>query len=221
MTRAVLFGIDGTLVDSVDWQAKAWQEAFKRFGYEISVPQIRQQIGKGSDQLIATLLPEDAAAQYGVGLEKYRRMLYQQQYLPQVKAFPGTRALCEHLRAHGQRIALASSTRGAEVATYKRLADIVDLVDVEVIADDVEQAKPYPDIFLAALERLSLGPEEAMVVGASPYDAEAASQAGLRTIGLLCGGFPEAVLRQAGCLAIYQDPAELLTCYATSPLANA
>ena len=92
---------------------------------------------------------------------------------------------------------------------------------VETSSDDAERSKPHPDIFLAALQRLGdLRPEDVVVVGDTPYDAEAAGKAGLRTVGLLCGGWSEAELRQAGCIAVYRDPADLLAQYATSPLAR-
>ena len=102
---------------------------------------------------------------------------------------------------------------------YKTIAGIANLVDEETSSDDAEKSKPHPDIFSAALERLGLPPEQVVVVGDTHYDAEAATKAGMGTIGMLCGGFPEEVLRRAGCVAIYRDPAALLEGYAASPLA--
>jgi phosphoglycolate phosphatase-like HAD superfamily hydrolase len=127
--------------------------------------------------------------------------------------------LFERIKADGKRIALASSAKGDELEKYKKIANIADLVDAETSSDDAEQSKPHPDIFEAALERLGqISPERVVVIGDTPYDAEAAGKAGLRTIGVLCGGFPEADLRAAGCIAIYRDPADLLARYDTSPL---
>jgi phosphoglycolate phosphatase-like HAD superfamily hydrolase len=100
----------------------------------------------------------------------------------------------------------------------KRVAGIEDLVDVETSADDAEKSKPHPDIFEATVSRLGIAPADVVVVGDTPYDAEAAEGAGLRTVGLLCGGFTEADLRKAGCIAIYRDPADLLAHYYKSPL---
>ena len=98
--------------------------------------------------------------------------------------------------------------------TYKRIAHIEGLVEEETSADDADKSKPHPDIFEAALERLGdIKPDEAVVVGDTPYDAQAAGKLNLRTIGVLCGGFPEAELKAAGCIAIYQDPADLLAHY--------
>ena len=115
-------------------------------------------------------------------------------------------------------MALASSAKEAELAFYKRVAGIEDLVDVEASADDAEKSKPHPDIFEAAVARLRIASADLVVVGDTPYDAEAAVGAGLRTVGLLCGGFAEADLRKAGCIAIYRDPADLLAHYYKSPL---
>jgi phosphoglycolate phosphatase-like HAD superfamily hydrolase len=127
--------------------------------------------------------------------------------------------LFERLKADGKRIALASSAKGDELQTYKKITGIGDLLETETSSDDAEKSKPHPDIFEAALERLGqISPERVVVIGDTPYDAEAAGKAGLRTIGVLCGGFPEADLRGAGCIAIYRDPADLLGRYDESPL---
>ncbi len=94
-------------------------------------------------------------------------------------------------------------------------------MDVATSSDDADRSKPHPDIFEAALEKLDGAPRDAIIViGDTPYDAEAAAKAGLRTVGLLCGGFPEADLRSAGCVAIYRDPEDLLNRFAQSPLAD-
>ena len=107
-------------------------------------------------------------------------------------------------------VVLASSAKSDELQTYKRIAGIEDLINEETSADDAAKSKPHPDIFKAALDRLGIAASEAIVVGDSPYDAQAAGKIGLRTIGVLCGGFPEADLREVGCIAIYRDPADLL-----------
>ena len=138
-----------------------------------------------------------------------------------MKPFPGVRELFERIKADGLRIALASSAKKEELERYKEIAGIADLVDAETSSDDAEKSKPHPDIFEAALERLEgVAADEAIAVGDTPYDAEAAGKAGIRTIGLLCGGWPEAELREAGCVAIYRDPADLLRQYDRSPLAG-
>ncbi len=147
--------------------------------------------------------------------------LLKERYLPKVEAFPGVRTLFEHLRAEGLRIVLASSAKEDELETYKEVADIEDLIDEQTSSDDTDSSKPHPDIFLATLEKLgNLDPQDVVVVGDTPYDAEAAAQAGLRTIGLLCGSFPEDSLWDAGCIAVFRDPADLLAQYDASPLSE-
>jgi HAD superfamily hydrolase (TIGR01549 family) len=222
MIKAVIFDIDGTLVDSVDLHAHAWQAAFKHFGREIPYEQVRHQIGKGGDQLLPVFFTKEELAKFGKELEKYRSDLYKREYLPRVHAFPKVRELFERIRADGKQIALASSAKEDELKVYKKIAQINDLVAEQTSADDADQSKPQPDIFQAALDQLDdVAPDETIVVGDTPYDAEAAGKAGLRTIGVRCGGFPEAELRAAGCIAIYQDPADLLAHYDESPIAQA
>jgi len=217
--KAVIFDVDGTLIDSVDLHAKAWQDAFRDFGHDIDIAVIRGQIGKGGDQLMPVFLSQSELAKQGKELEKRRGELLRQTYLSQVTAFPKVRELFERLKSDGTRIALASSAKEDELASYKEVLQIDGLVDVETSSDDAEKSKPHPDIFQVALKRLGVPATQALVVGDTPYyDAEAAAKAGLRTIGLLCGGSSDASLKKAGCIAIYQDPADLLERYDQSPI---
>jgi HAD superfamily hydrolase (TIGR01509 family) len=219
--RAVIFDIDGTLLDSVDLHAQAWVDAFAHFGVTISHDQARSQIGKGGDQLLPVFLDAERIEREGETIEAYRSDLFKRDYLAKVKPFPSVRALFEHLKGQGLTIALASSGKAKEVEHYQSLMKVEDLTDVVVSSDDVERSKPFPDIFQAALEKLApITAAEAVVIGDTPYDAEAAQKAGLPTIGVLCGGFPEADLKGAGCIALYKDPQDLLDGYAASPLAR-
>ena len=221
MPQAIIFDVDGTLIDSVDQHARAWVNAFRDFGHEVAFEDVRGQIGKGGDQFLPVFLSEEQVAEKGEALEKHRGQILKERYLPDITGFPMVRELFERLRSDGKQVVLASSAKADELETYKELAGISDLIDAETSSDDAERSKPHPDIFLAALERLGdLRPEDVLVVGDTPYDAEAAGKAGLRTIGLLCGGFPEQGLRDAGCIAVYQDPADLLAQYDASTLAR-
>jgi HAD superfamily hydrolase (TIGR01509 family) len=221
MIKAVLFDVDGTLIDSVDAHARAWQVVLARHGYDIPFERVRHEIGKGGEKLMAALLPKDVVERDGKAIERERLELFKREFLPHIRAFPGVRPLFERIKADGRRIVLASSAKGEELEAYKRIAGIEDLIDEETSSDDAEHSKPDPDIFEAALAKLGDGrPEAAIAVGDSPYDAEAAGKAGVRTIGLLCGGFPESELRAAGCIALYRDPADLLEHYDESPLAS-
>jgi len=221
MVEAVIFDIDGTLIDSVDLHAAAWQEALRHFGRDVPFEKVRAQIGKGGDLLMSALLPEEQVRRRGKEIEEYRLDLFKRDYLPRVRSFPSVRELFERIEAEGLRIALASSAKKEELERYKQIAGIEDLLEAETSSDDAENSKPHPDIFEAALDRLGgIAAVDAIAVGDTPYDAQAAGKAGLRTIGLLCGGWPEAELRAAGCTAIYRDPTELLRDYDQSPLAR-
>ena len=219
MITAVIFDIDGTLVDSVDLHAEAWQVALERFGKKVSFAEVRRQIGKGGDQLMPVFLSQREMEKFGEELEQYRSQLFKKEYLPRVTAFPGVRQLFERVRQDQKRIALASSAKGDELKTYKTIAGIDDLIEAETSSDDAERSKPYPDIFEAALAELGdVPPDKILVIGDTPYDAQAAGKANLRTVGLMCGGWNEEELRQAGCIAIYRDLADLLSRYDDSPI---
>lgn len=219
MARAVLFDIDGTLVDSVDLHARAWVEALACFGKKVPYEEVRGQIGKGGDQLLPEFLSDDEMERYGEDLSEYRSGLYQREYLPLVKPFPGARDLLARLKQGGTAVGLASSCHRTELGYYLRMVGGASFVDAATTAEDAERSKPFPDVFEACLERLGFEPGEAVAVGDSPFDAEAARRAGLATVGVLSGGFEERALEAAGCAAIYRDVAELLERLASSPLA--
>jgi len=218
--RTVIFDVDGTLLDSVDLHAMAWVDAFHDYGHQVRFEELRRQIGKGADQLMPVFMTAKEIDEFGEELESRRGTILNERYLPLITPFRDVRALFERLRADGKQIALASSARKDELATYKKIANIEGLIDVETSSDDAERSKPYPDIFQAVVERLGGGsPQRMIAVGDTPYDAEAAAKAGMRTIGLLCGGWSAEDLKRSGCIAVYKDPAELLALYAASPLA--
>ena len=219
MIEAVIFDIDGTIVDSVDLHAKAWQRAFEKFGKKISFEAIRSQIGKGADQLLPVYFSKQELEQFGEAMEIYRGELFKKEYLPKVKGFPKVRELFQRIKQDKKQIALASSAKKDELKRYKEIAQIDDLIESETSSDNVERSKPCPDIFEAALKQLgNVPPDRVIVVGDTPYDAAAAAEANLKSIGLLCGGRTEPQLRQAGCIAVYRDPADLLARYEESPL---
>lgn len=222
MTRAVIFDVDGTLIDSVDLHAEAWVEALRHFRVEVPFEAMRHEIGKGGDQLLPMFVPAERLAREEEAISAFRSDLFKRDYLPRVKPFPAVPALFEALRRSGQTIALASSGKADEVARYAELAGISQLVDVTVTADDAERSKPQPDIFAAALAKLApIGAEDCVVIGDTPWDAIAAKRAGIRFVGVLSGGFPEAELRDAGAIAIYRGPQDMLARHAGSPLAPA
>lgn len=218
--QAVIFDIDGTLLDSVDLHAQAWVDAFAHFGVAVSHADARSQIGKGGEQLLPVFLDAERVEWEGKQIEAYRSDLFKRDYLSRVKPFAGVPELFRYLRAQGLTVALGSSGKAEEVEHYQELLGIAGLVDAVVSSDDVERSKPFPDIFEAALRKLApIAPDAVLVIGDTPYDVEAATRAGLRTIGVRCGGFPEADLKGAGCIAIYQDPQDLHASFGDSPLA--
>ena len=173
--------------------------AFEKFGKKIPFEAIRRQIGKGADQLLPVFFSQPELDAFGKELDKYRGELFKREYLPRVKAFPRVRELFQRVKQDNKRIALASSAKKEELETYKRIARIDDLVESETSSGDADKSKPYPDIFQAALEELpGVACDKVIVIGDTPYDAEAAAEAKLGAIGLLCGGWSEEELRQAG-----------------------
>jgi phosphoglycolate phosphatase-like HAD superfamily hydrolase len=214
--RAVLFDVDGTLVDTNDLHAAAWREAFLNFGLDRPVEEIRWQIGKGGDNLIPSLFPELDEARRGE-IEDYRGDLFKRCYLPRAVPFPGVRALFERLAGEGVKIVLASSSHSEEVDFYLGLIASADLVAATTSKDDVERSKPCPDIFEAALAKVApIAAAEAAVVGDTPWDAKAAARLGLRTIGFRSGGFPDEALAEAGACELYDGPEDLLRRYEQS-----
>jgi HAD superfamily hydrolase (TIGR01549 family) len=221
MLEAVIFDIDGTIVDSVDFHANAWKAAFKKFGKDIPFKAIRSQIGKGADQLLPIFFSRDALKDFGEEMEKYRSDLYKKRYLPRVKAFPQVRELFERIKNDRILISLASSAKEDELKRYKKIAQVEDLIDTEVSSDNANKSKPFPDIFQVALEKLNkIDPATVIVIGDTRYDAEAASKAKVRAIGFLSGGSSEEELREAGCIAIYRHPVDLLAQYEKSPFSK-
>ncbi len=211
MLSAVIFDIDGTLVDSVDLHAQCWKEAFEHFGYEIPYGEIRYQIGKGGDKLLAMFLSEKEIESRGQQIEEFRGELFQKKYFPRCKPFPKVPELFERLHNEGLKLALASSGKKDEVRKYEELLGIETFVDASTSSDDADRSKPDPDILQEARKKLhNLEPAECLYVGDSPHDAKAAARDGMPMVGVLCGGFPKQDLLAEGALRIYQDPADLL-----------
>jgi len=209
--RLVAFDIDGTLIDSVDAHADAWQRALAAYAIHPTYADIRAQIGKGADQLLPVFLSPEQIETFGAAVSDEHDAIFVADHKPYLQAFPAVRELFEALRADGKTLVLASSGTRADVDFFKHVARIGDLVDLAVTSDDTERSKPKPDILQVALTRLASVPaHEAVMVGDSPWDAKSALRCGMRGIGLTCGGFPKDDLENAGCAAIFRDAAELL-----------
>lgn len=207
---AVLFDVDGTLIDSVDQHARAWTDALTYFGINATLADVRSQIGKGGDQLMPHFMSDADIEARGDALGRYQSELFKRRYLPTIDPLPGVGALMLRLRRQGKRIVLASSAKRWEIEHHLRLLKIEQLIDGFTTADDVERTKPYPDIFEQALAMAGVAADRAIAVGDSPWDAIAAVRAGVRAIGVRSGHFSDDDLKSAGCFTIYDDIAAIL-----------
>jgi HAD superfamily hydrolase (TIGR01509 family) len=203
----VLLDVDGTLLDSNDAHARSWAEIFRRHGLSIAFERVRPLIGEGGDKLLPQLTGIDAESARGKAISDERRALFLEKYLPALVPTPGARLLVQRLRTKGVRVVVATSSNNKELDPLLAQAGVADLIPRATSSDD-GASKPDPDIVQAALREGRLEPGEAVMVGDTPYDIQAAQRAGVRAIALRCGGWwDDAAL--AGALAIYDHPAEL------------
>jgi HAD superfamily hydrolase (TIGR01509 family) len=220
--KAVLFDIDGTLLDSVDVHAESWVRTFAHFGIKADFREVRGHIGEGADRLLPVFLPKETSEARKKEIEDFRSRLFKTDYLRRVRPFPKVKELLERIKEDGRKVALASSCTEEEIGEYEKIAAIAGVVDCESTSDDAQASKPAPDIFLKAVERVApITAQECIVIGDTHYDGEAANKAGIPFIGVLCGGSSERQLREAGAVAIYKDPADLLIRYSASPICQA
>jgi HAD superfamily hydrolase (TIGR01549 family) len=218
-TRAFIFDLDGTLVDSNELHVDSWDRAFRKFGKQFSRDELRAQIGKGSDQYLPEFLTPDEIDRFGKDLDEYRSRIFRKEYLPRIRPFPKVRDLFQRIRDDEKKIVLASSGKKDDTKYYIKLLKIDNLIEGCTSADDADRSKPAPDLFTAAREKLGdFSAAEVINIGDTRFDIEAAAKAGLRTIALTCGGTPESVLKKAGAIAVYYDPADLLIRYETLPI---
>jgi HAD superfamily hydrolase (TIGR01509 family) len=216
--KAVLFDIDGTLVDSNEHHVTAWQEAIAGRGLSVERQTIHDQVGKGADMLVPSLFPNmDKVGRRQ--LASAHSEIYKRRFLESVRPFPGARELLARTRHFNVQVVLASSASQAELEHYLELLDAEALVSATTSADDVARTKPAPDIFAAALAKLgNVAATETIVIGDTPYDMEAARTCGIAALGVRSGGFGDEVLLRAGASWLYDDVAALLLHYDSSPL---
>ena len=218
MIEALLCDIDGTLLDSNELHSKAWEDTLALIGIAPGLEPIRGQMGKGGDQMIPVFVPWWQSRYTEEPLKSYRKEIFRVDYLPQVKPFAKVREFIERVQQAGIKLSLASSASTDEIQAYKKIAHIDDLIEEQTSSDDAKKTKPHPDIFLAALTKLKVKPENALALGDTPYDAEAAGKAGVWTIGVMSGGWTEKELLGAGCVEVYKDVADLLEHFDQSAL---
>lgn len=215
MPRAILFDIDGTLVDSNNYHVLAWAEAFHAAGHDFRLSELHRHIGKGADNYVQALLPQ-ASDEEAEALGDAHKQLFGRHYAHRLKPFPGARELLQRCRDEGLMVFLATSASAEELERHLDVLDARGLVQGWSDADDVERSKPCPDVFEAALRRAGVEQGEAIAVGDTPYDVEAAGAAGIGTIAVRSGLFTDDDLSEA--IAIYDDVADLLARFDGSPL---
>ena len=218
MTKAVLFDVDGTLIDSNDQHARAWVAALAEAGYSIPFERVRPLIGMGGDKVLPELVPglEEDSPQ-GKAIGEARKRIFKERELNTIPPTRGARELLEAVRARGARIVVATSAKKSELDGLLARGDLGPLVDVAATGDDAQDSKPDPDIIGAALEKAGVGAADAVMVGDTKYDVEAAHKAGVACVALLCGGNDPATLDEAD--AVYADPAELIGALDRPPFA--
>lgn len=216
---AVLFDIDGTLVDSNEQHVDAWAFAFREAGHPQEREDIRGQIGKGGDLLVPALLPS-ADPKLSKSIADAQGRHFKQTYLDHVRPFPGAAELIAAVHASGRKVVLASSATISELDHYVALLGVGSRLAAMTSIDDVDTSKPAPDIFSTALETIGVAAPDALVVGDTTYDVEAARAAGLASVAVASGPFSARQLRDAGAAAVYADVADLLARWKQSPLAE-
>jgi HAD superfamily hydrolase (TIGR01509 family) len=211
-TPAFLFDLDGTLIDSVYQHVLAWHEALKEVGFSLGVWRIHRRIGMSGGLLVQALgreighrlTPEQAESLQERHAAAFAR------YAPAIEPLPGARELLQQLSR--AKVPYAIATSGRREGAQRALERLGVPPQIPVITrQEVQRAKPDPDLFLAAAQRLNVPMSRAMVVGDSVWDLLAARRAGCLGIGVLSGGYGQEELEQVGAYRVYQDPADLLT----------
>ena len=214
--KAVLFDVDGTLIDSNDAHAEAWVRAFAEFEIDIDPIQIRRSIGMGGDKLMPAVSGIDEASLLGARIAQRRGQIFTQEFLPSLKPLPGAHDLVSAIAARGFTVVAASSASKDDLKALLQLADATTLMDGWTSSDDADESKPAPDIVHAALQRANASPENAVMIGDTPYDVMAARRAGVSAIGFRSGGWLDPDL--VGAIEIYDGPWDLLERLADSLL---
>ncbi len=209
----VIFDVDGTLADTNYLHVVAWARAFRDAGEDVAMADIHRLIGMGSDLLVERLLGRPDVKVEDGHSRHFRDLM------PEVRSLPGAAHLLAEVHRRGAVVALASSANSEQLdAMLKAVCAPDGSIDHVVGADDVDQSKPEPDIFVAALETTGLDPDQAIVVGDTVWDVEAAAKVGLRVVGVTSGGISRQELEDAGAVAVYDDCARILDDLDGSPI---
>lgn len=215
---AVLFDIDGTLVDSNYVHVDTWSRAFADAGASVPSWKIHRCIGMDGDKLLESLL---GSADSAVALEaKSLHSDYYEDASARLQILPGARELLQRIDETGLTVVLATSAPENELARLRDLLDVEELVSVVTSGEDADVAKPNPEIVDVALSRAGVEPGNAVMIGDSVWDMKAARRVGVVGIAVRCGGMPDAELRAAGADVVYEDPADLVEHLGESPIAR-
>jgi HAD superfamily hydrolase (TIGR01509 family) len=210
--RGILLDIDGTLVESNDAHAHAWVKALAESGRDGTFAAVRPLIGMGGDKLLPEVCGLDAESNEGKKVSDRRGEIFLAEYLPHLKPCRGAKHLLALLKARGLTLAVASSAKEVELGPLLKICG-ADQVIESATSSDADESKPDPDILHAALKKVGLSADEAVMLGDTSYDVEAARKAGVRVIALRCGGWGDADLKAD---AVYDDPADLTSHLDTS-----
>ena len=216
MTVAVL-DIDGTLVDTNYHHAIAWYRAFREHEIILPIWRIHRHIGMGGDQMVAALTDDRTEEEQGDDIRASEKTLYFQ-LIDEVRPMEGSRELIEQLKRRGHSVVLASSAKADEVDHYLDLLNARELADGWTTSADVESTKPEPDLVSSALQRAGGPPDDAVMVGDTPWDVEAARRAGVATLAVRTGGFAISELADAGAAAVFESVTELCQKLDQTPL---
>jgi HAD superfamily hydrolase (TIGR01549 family) len=219
--QGAILDVDGTLVLSNDAHAQGWVEAFAAFGYEVKFEQVRPLIGMGGDQIVPKFAPGlDGKEGKGKEIANRRKELIINKFGSNLAPTNGARELLQKMQQEGLRLLIATSATSQELSVLLKAARVDDLLsqDEAATSSDAEKSKPEPDIVEVALSKLEMQPDSVVMLADTPYDIESASKAGVGVIAFRCGGFDDSQLKDA--IAIYNDPADLLAQYDSSPLAS-
>jgi len=214
---AAILDVDGTLVDNNYQHALAWHLALRRVDILVPLWRIHRAVGIGGDKIVTELAGEDAEAKHGDEAREHESEIFDSM-IADVEGVEGATELVRELKDRGGKVVLASSGSADDIERFIDQLELKDLIDGWTTSDDVDASKPEPDLVHVALEKVGGGP--AVMVGDTNWDVAAAKAAGLETIGVLSGGFPEAVLREAGAVAVYESVDELRRELDSSPLAG-
>ncbi|MDX6606153.1 MAG: hypothetical protein QOD14_693 [Solirubrobacterales bacterium] len=218
MPTIAILDVDGTLVDTNYHHAIAWFRAFRLHQVTVPVWRVHRHIGMGGDQLVAAVAGDDVEGRLGDEIRDAESELYKE-LIGEVQTMEGSRELIEDLRERGDVVVLASSAKDWEVEHYLDLLDAREIVDAWTTSADVEQTKPEPDLIKAAIEKADAD-GDAMLIGDTVWDVEAAKRAGVETLGVLTGGFSEQELRDAGARDVFTSVDQLRESLASSTVSS-